>query len=86
MNPSASPWVRFRTLTFRRLEYPSTTAAGIPGFSCRRARQRLTKIPLDQNLLACRNVGEVTPGRSSDTDAPPAGLRRLDAASVDLLP
>jgi hypothetical protein len=40
------------TLTFRRLDFPSTTAAGTRGFGYRQARKRSTKIPLDQRFLS----------------------------------
>jgi hypothetical protein len=46
----ASPWARLLTLAFRRLAFPSTTGVGTHGFSCRQARKRSTKIPLDRKL------------------------------------
>jgi hypothetical protein len=57
----ASPWARSLTLTFQRLAFPSTTAVGTHGFSCRQARKCLTKIPLDHKLLPYRIEVEVTP-------------------------
>lgn len=47
-------WVRLLTLTFQRLGFPSTTAAGTHGFSCRQASKRSTKIPLDHKRTAQR--------------------------------
>jgi hypothetical protein len=48
----ASPWVRLLTRTFRHLKFPSTTAVGTRGFSCRQARESSTRIPLDQKPRA----------------------------------
>ena len=48
MSRWASPWVRLPIHTFRRRKSPSMIPAGIRGFSCRPARDRSTRTPLDR--------------------------------------
>ena len=56
----ASQWARLLTLTFRRLSSPYTSAAGIRGSSCRQARKRSTRIPLEYKLRPYRAAVEAT--------------------------
>jgi hypothetical protein len=59
--PWVSQLVPSLTQPSQRLKFRSMTAAGTRGFSCRQARSRSTKIPLDQKLCLHRTDSEVTP-------------------------
>jgi hypothetical protein len=63
------PWVSQLVPSLKqpsqRLKFRSMTAAGTRGFSCRQARRRSIKIPVDQKLCLHRTDSEVTPNHSS---------------------
>jgi hypothetical protein len=69
---SASPWVGLLTLAFQRLEFPSTIAVVIRGFTCRRGRLHLRRIPLDHDLRSSRAASDVLP----DSSLQPTGVER----------
>jgi hypothetical protein len=78
----ASPWASSLTLAFQRLAFPSTTAVGTRGFSYRQARERSTKIPLDDRANLEREPQRMSGHRigrwplSELSDVPIRPLRR----------